>query len=579
MVFDPRTGRTHLLNAHGVTAQLINRGRHFHLVPTSTIPDPSPCALNPVPSSSKLPDGVSFVLRPPHVAREECARLNEAVHLEWLKGRGASWDSGCPEVRFCRKHGSFQICVTDLGCTATNQALVTESGLAAALDTLEGAALDACVSRHLTEGGDDRLHLNDDGVNRYHCPPRPVPASVVVRGSCTCSSPTPDGFDAARATLRTLWSGQRGFADLMQDTARRLSRALALQTPHEVILHPSGSDAELIPLAVAAASAEEMGCAAIVNIVAAAGEVGSGTAAASGGRHFSEFVPTGRSVANNAVVDGFPVATTVVEIKPRDPAGARIDTYDDLVRSACMKALQEIGDPFIVLHAVDGSKTGMRIPSKGLLLEMQAKLGRRMLIVMDACQCRSSTEEIDWFLQSGAVVLITASKFYSAPGFCGAVLVPKHAAAILNEWDRMPSGMSDYLTRYEVPMSMYAMRRRMHQGSMNVGLLLRWSAGLAEMELFKELGGARSVRHPRVGRRRKEARRRAVPTARPHGRALPRRARRRDAPRRRQLRCLCQVPRALRHAPRRHGHTAQAAPAAHHRRVGKATDEGIRERP
>ncbi len=204
-------------------------------------------------------------------------------------------------------------------------------------------------------------------------------------------------------------------------------------------------------------------------------------------------MPSGGKAVNGGVVDGFPVSTSVVEIKPRANCGSRIDTYDDMVRDACVQAQSEFGDPFIVLHAVDGSKTGMRVPSKGLLLEMNAKLGKRLLIVMDACQCRSEPEEIDWFLRCGAVVLVTASKFYSAPGFCGAVLVPKDAAAVLNECENLPLGLGDYLTQYEIPRSMYGMRWQMPQGKKNIGLLLRWACGIAEMELFA--GEGQAVRH------------------------------------------------------------------------------------
>lgn len=498
-MFDKRSNQ---LTARAVTARLRHRGRHFHLVEASgerTSTQDSgqlPCFLSPPPASS-LPPGVSFVLRPPTVPVKDCRRINEAVHLEWLKGRGASWISGTPELRFCRKHCAFEICVTDMASAQPSSvpSMVTESGLDAALDTLEGAALDECVSRHLTEGGDDRLHLTKEGVNKYYCPPRPLGSSVVIRGSCTCSSPTPDGFEAARKTLYDLWSGKVSFKQSMTDISRRISIALGVSVPHEVILHPSGSDAELVPLIVAVARAQALGCASIVNIVVAAGEVGSGTAPASGGRHFSSFTPLGDDkVVSGTLANGFPTSTSVVEIQPRAECGSRIDDYDRLIINAVKHALAEIGDPYIVLHAVDGSKTGLRVPSRAILNEMIAKLGKRLLLVLDACQCRSEAEELDWFLARGALVLVTASKFYSAPGFCGAVLVPKDAASVLAEYDNVPVGLRDYLTKHEVPESMGALRRRLRDGDKtNVGLLLRWACGIAEMELFAAKGAA--VRH------------------------------------------------------------------------------------
>ena len=43
----------------------------------------------------------------------------------------------------------------------------------------------------------------------------------------------------------------------------------------------------------------------VCNYSTAAGEVGSGTSAASGGKHFSALAPTGKSQTANAILDGF----------------------------------------------------------------------------------------------------------------------------------------------------------------------------------------------------------------------------------------------------------------------------------
>lgn len=491
-----------MLNIRAVTARLIGRGTHFHLVDSAS-PSPSesvgPTTVTPViemaqPSNPpQQSDGVNFVLRPPTVPKEDCGRLNEAVHLEWLKGRGAAWISGSPEVQYCKENGSFQIRVVDFNSPSSDPSatIVTESGLAATLDTLEDAALDECVSRHLTEGGDDRLHLTKDGVNKYYCPPRPLPSDVVIRGSCTCSSPTEDGFEAARCLLRSLWSGRASFSSSMLDVRTRLSKVLQISVPHEVVLHPSGSDAELVPLAVAAARKAELGCGKIVNIVAAAGEVGSGTAPAAGGRHFSDFAPCGGLVKEGEVVADFPASTTVVEIKPRNGNGEAIDNYDELVMNAIRANGLETS--YFVVHAVDGSKTGLRLPSQELLERLRGELGERLLIVLDACQCRSEPDELNWFLERGAVVLVTASKFFSAPGFCGAVVVPKGSSVrVLQEYPA-PVGLNDYLTKYEVPSSLTALHQSLPDRPKNIGLLLRWMCGITEMEMFLAMGDSVKV--------------------------------------------------------------------------------------
>ncbi|GAB0498632.1 hypothetical protein MMPV_009978 [Pyropia vietnamensis] len=189
----------------------------------------------------------------------------------------------------------------------------------------------------------------------------------------------------------------------------------------QVVLHPSGSDAELVPLAIAEARAAEARCGRVVNIIAAAGE-----------------------------------------------------------------RWKRARPPFFVLHAVDGSKTGLRVPSVSVIDQLRIRLGSRVLLVLDACQCRSDAAELAWYLGRGAVVLITASKFFAAPGFCGAVLVPPSAAGPLSTGptEAIPRGFRDYLTCSEVPHSMPSLRQALPTGPNNVGLLLRWECGLTEMELY-----------------------------------------------------------------------------------------------
>lgn len=496
MAFEGGSG---LLSASAVTERVRNRGRHFHLV--SSAPSVNGAFRQPAAAqgasslsttvsssvTSAPPEFPRFMLKPPTVPGErECGELSQAVHMEWLKGRGSAWVSGSPVINYVKEANAFQLDPPD---PATP--IVSESALAAALDTLEDAALDECVSKHLTEGGDDRLHLAPDtGVNRYYCPPKPVADHVIIRGSCTCSPPSKDGFEASRVLLRKLWQGRTTFGAAVEDVRTRISLALGVKTPHDVVLHPSGSDAELIPLAVARIRAREMGCSGIVNIVAAAGEVGSGTAPAAGGRHFSKFAPCGTIVDMGAVVCDFPEETEVIEIKPRQADGNLVPDYDALVQDAIVRAEQQHENAFFVVHAVDGSKTGLRLPSLQYLDRLQAKYGNRVLMVMDACQCRSEAEELDWFLKRGGLVLVTASKFFGAPGFCGGVLVPKDATRELAVDPSPPAGLKDYLSKYEVPHTMPALRNVLPDGPKNIGLLLRWICGITEMELFAAMGPA-----------------------------------------------------------------------------------------
>ncbi len=77
-------------------------------------------------------------------------------------------------------------------------------------------------------------------------------------------------------------------------------------------------------------------------------------------------------------------------------------------------------------------------------------------------------------------MLITGSKFFTGPPFCGALLLPP---AIVSRLDQaaLPAGLRAYSARADWP-------GRAAVGSLrdevNLGLLLRWRAALAEMEAF-----------------------------------------------------------------------------------------------
>ena len=72
-------------------------------------------------------------------------------------------------------------------------------------------------------------------------------------------------------------------------------------------------------------------------------------------------------------------------------------------------------------------------------------------MVVDACQLRSEAENIRTYAALGFLTLVTGSKFYCGPPFCGAVLFPPAVLAELEAGhENLPPGFQDYFTRYEV---------------------------------------------------------------------------------------------------------------------------------
>ncbi|KAK0749116.1 hypothetical protein B0T18DRAFT_487103 [Schizothecium vesticola] len=461
-----------------------------------------------LPGSTRPPQStVSFALRPPSFVGEDIdTTFGLAVFTEWRKKESGSLSLECgangafPNLTYSESKGTFTLDLTRSNCN--------EPVLRNALFSLAAEALQEAVARHLTEGGDERLHVSTSG-NKYYCSPRPVP-DAVIRGTCTCSPPSRNSFNAACARLDAIWNGVESFDEAFDDIRRRISAALSLRTRHHIILHPSGTDAEYTPLLIATLAAKSLSCSGVINIVVGVGEVGSNTPHAAGGNHFSEFVPickgsSGKTPTPSTLVrddSSLPDGTTVLELKARLPDGSLLPGFDTLVANAIIGAdnpspnTSSGAKPFFILHAVDGSKLGNRITSRKLVTDIQSRLGNRVLVVLDACQGRTESDELDWYLSRGAVVLMTASKFYSAPGFCGMAVVPDIVAGglkgdgIKGMEVVVPEGLGDYLTQPQVPKELAGFRAALPAKPVNVGLFLRWACGVMEMERFARAGGA-----------------------------------------------------------------------------------------
>jgi hypothetical protein len=189
---------------------------------------------------------------------------------------------------------------------------------------------------------------------------------------------------------------------------------------------------------------------------------------------------------------------------PRDP---------DEVAAAAERAIEAAAQRgHVVLHAIDGSKTGLAAPGLLALDLLAHRFGARLDIVVDACQLRIEPALVRRYLERGWPVLVTGSKFFGAPGFCGAVLFPRHRLRRIAGGGRLPDGLGAYAS-----LSGGSVSRRCP------GLLLRWAAALAHMRDFGALA-AGDVRTAidRAGAQiraamMRDARLRLVPAPRPEG--------------------------------------------------------------
>src|SRR5262249_46296743 len=131
------------------------------------------------------------------------------------------------------------------------------------------------------------------------------------------------------------------------------------------------------------------------------------------------------------------------------------------------------------------SKTGVHAPSL-LCVERLRGISDDVVVVVDAAQGRFSRRGLRDVLANDYLVIITGSKFYGGPPFSGALLVPERFQPEQRGLNKLPSGFSDYFSAVEMPPTWNQIRRAQLKRA-NTGLLLRWSAALAEMDAYYEV--------------------------------------------------------------------------------------------
>jgi hypothetical protein len=327
----------------------------------------------------------------------------------------------------------------------------------------------------LVSGGDDRLTLDPEtGLNRYLCGPVPAPA-LISFGSCTASTISPQAFAAAEAARQDLLAASCAGAPetVLASASDRIVAALlsqlAVADMAEAVLAASGTDATLLLTGLLAAERPRE---TITTVLMSPSETGSGVPEAVQGRHFAPCTASGQLVEKGGAVEGFPPGLSLVSVALRDAAG--LPRAAEEVAAACEAAIEAAAARgHVVLHAIDGSKTGLAAPGLLALDLLAARFGGRLDIVIDACQLRIEPALVRRYLERGWPVLVTGSKFFGAPGFCGAVLFPRARLRRITGGGRLPDGLGAYATLGEGSVS-----RRCP------GLLLRWAAALSHMQDF-----------------------------------------------------------------------------------------------
>ncbi|HEY0132291.1 MAG TPA: hypothetical protein VGB57_12905, partial [Allosphingosinicella sp.] len=275
----------------------------------------------------------------------------------------------------------------------------------------------------MTTGGDARIVLKPEtGLNRYHSAPRP--SDVLAYASSTANDISTPAFARVEALLAGLGpdlSG-RAYAARLEALRVRIRSAYALAGEVDIVFAPSGTDLEYVALACAAGR----GRTGIHNILLGADEVGSGCVHSAFGRYFARETALGVATSPGEPVPGLgETHVEMIDVPVRDGHGRARPSAEVAGRMDVAIAEAEAAGRHVLVHVVHGSKTGLILPSLGDIDRLAESHGKAVTPVVDACQARITSPAIADYLERGAIVFVTGSKFMGGPPFSGFALVPR----------------------------------------------------------------------------------------------------------------------------------------------------------
>jgi hypothetical protein len=326
------------------------------------------------------------------------------------------------------------------------------------------------IDKWIISGCDERIFLRPDTQrNKYHLNPMDY-NGLFMRGSCTCGTLTPDGY---RSALRFEDEYRE---DKDQDWIKRQCRRIEslFNQNHRDDFHtyfaPSGSDLMYWPLIMQSLLHPNKR---ISQIVSCPEELGSGSVLAAQGKYYADYNQFGSEVNNGELISPH-VNPEVVFLSARDSDGFIMKR-----KQAIRSIIEERKGQPLICNLVFGSKSGIKDD-----LQIIDEFDEDVMWVVDLCQMRVYPEIIHELISKNVLLMITGSKFYQSPPFCGAMLVPK-------VWtERIQESSADHLKDYgfifsasDAPPDLENLRK-LWPSTPNPGLRLRWEIALDEMEAY-----------------------------------------------------------------------------------------------
>jgi hypothetical protein len=333
----------------------------------------------------------------------------------------------------------------------------------------------------LASGGDERIWPDPvTGLNRYGAPVAPA-AHQIWFSSSTAAAPTLAGYRAAAEALAALMGRPALPVHQWFEAIRgRILRSFGIPGA-EAILTASGTDAELMVLAIARA----LHGGPLTNLVVAPEETSEGILHVAAGRHSLDSTPHFGVTEAGAPVDPAlcrDVEVVKVALRHADGRPRPAEEVDDEVLARCAPLARSL-----LLHVVDRSKTGLSGPAPALARFIRDSMPDEVVVVVDACQLRCRAEEVRNHLEAGFIVLLTGSKFIGGAPFCGCVLLPPAIADALAEGDRKLVGLPAFCADLDAPPRLRDAFADGFGALANIGLGLRWTTALAELDRYEAI--------------------------------------------------------------------------------------------
>ncbi len=329
------------------------------------------------------------------------------------------------------------------------------------------------IEEFLEKGCNERTYRNKDGFLKYgiaiHSP------TLINRGSCTSSTVTDCNYESIQNAYQE-YKTARNYSDLIRRRSRSLKTLLGMQRRGKdmIFYGPSGTDLSYYPgMFIKVLNPGRP----ILNVITSADEVGGGTGIAAEGiyhgayNQFDEEVPKGNKVSGGTKikVHGLDLRSdTGTLVSPLEDLGTIVTNYVD--------------NHAIVINLTHCSKSGIA----DYLEVMDAPWADKVLWNVDMCQFRYEENIIKDLLARNATIMLTGSKFFQSPPFCGAMLVPAamYEKLVDADWSKVRMYKSVF-SIYDIPAELRV--KVDFNREFNPALHARWQCAIDEMFRFKKL--------------------------------------------------------------------------------------------